>query len=238
METVRAIDPALNAIGALHYFHDDVVTKSKEAGVGPFRMYVIGRGGVLGDVEAKVVRSAFGYFNPVLLDKLWNTGRERMGVVEAADRYLDWSADLGRKLFAGVEHLEPFNEAAAAVIAAADPSGLPLFAGFALQSAPEDPAAAAFFHAIVLRELRGSVHLAAVVASGLESRMAHKISRPNDLELFGWEELPEPTEEQRRRHAEACQATDVAMAVHYSLVSAEQRQALAAGTEALQAALA
>ena len=32
-------------------------------------------GGVLGDVEPVVVASAFGYFNPEVVDALWNAGR-------------------------------------------------------------------------------------------------------------------------------------------------------------------
>ena len=43
----------------------------------------------------------------------------------------------------------------------------------------------------MLRELRGSVHLLAVLASGLSDAQAHAIKRPGDVAVFGWEEAPE-----------------------------------------------
>ena len=62
-------------IGSAFYFHPDTVAKAKSLGLDGFRMYFLGRGGVLGDVEPAVVSSAFGYFEPGLLAHMWNIGQ-------------------------------------------------------------------------------------------------------------------------------------------------------------------
>ena len=54
--------------------------------------------------------------------------------------------------------------------------------------------------AAVLRELRGSVHLVAVFASGLSDAQAHAIKRPGDVAVFGWEEAPAGSDRRRRPH--------------------------------------
>lgn len=236
-ETVAAVDPSLSFVGAIHYFDAGVVARSKEAGLDGFRMYVLGRGGVLGDVESSVVWSAFGYFHPAVVKKMWDTASERMSPRDASRNYLDWAEELGREKFAGVEGLDAFNEAAAALIAAVNPAALALFAGYSAEQPPADAAGAAMFNAIVLRELRGSVHLAAIVSHGLDPVVAHAIRRPNDGKMFGWDELPVPTDADRALLVEIDATTDARMAEHYQRLSVEQREALAAGTAALVAAL-
>jgi hypothetical protein len=234
-KTVQTIDPILGRIGALHYFDPGVLAQAKEAGLDGFRMYFLGRGGVLGDVEPPVVLAAFGYFNPKLMTKMWNTAKDRMPPREASRRYLGWAAELGRDHFAELDGLADFNQAAAALIDAVDPAGLPLYAGMAAEPIPDDAPAAALLHAIVLRELRGSVHLAAIVTSGLDPVVAHAIRRPDEGPGFGWEQLPEVTEADRALLADVDERTDAIMAAHYGRLSAEQRQALVDGTLAMAA---
>ena len=50
VEIMRATD-VIGPIGAAFYFHPDTVARGKEAGLDGFRFYILGRGGVLGDVE-------------------------------------------------------------------------------------------------------------------------------------------------------------------------------------------
>ncbi len=78
-ELVQAACPKIASLGAAFYFNPETVAKGKELGLDGFRFYFLGRGGVLGDVEARVVRSAFGYFAPELVDKMWNSSRGEDG---------------------------------------------------------------------------------------------------------------------------------------------------------------
>ncbi|MDR3651006.1 MAG: hypothetical protein P4L20_18110, partial [Acidimicrobiales bacterium] len=80
---------------------------------------------------------------------------------------------------------------------AASPSAAPLFAAWKGLPEPRDPKALALQRLNVLRELRGAVHGAAVLASGLEPREAVLIKTPFMTELFGWVE-PFPDVESRR----------------------------------------
>jgi hypothetical protein len=81
---------------------------------------------------------------------------------------------VGRFYFAPetLENLEPFAAAAEKVVLAANPAGLALFAGLAAEPLPEDLPGRAMQLLAVLRELRGSTHLVAVVASGMSPKVA------------------------------------------------------------------
>ncbi|MHB8505447.1 MAG: helix-turn-helix domain-containing protein, partial [Acidimicrobiales bacterium] len=137
-------------------------------------------------MDWQVVASAFGYFKPALIEQMWTSSRERCDLATAVDAHLGALHDFGRLRLAGVEGLEAFSAAAATVTAAAmgDPAGLTLFAGYARLPVPDDPPARAMHHVAVLRELRGSVHLAAVVAAGLTTSVAHAIRRRADVGTF------------------------------------------------------
>lgn len=234
LEIAKTTDSQFGSAGAAFYFHDDTVAKGKEHGIDGFRFYFLGRGGVLGDVESKVIASAFGYFNPALVDKMWNSAKTKMDPRQAARMYLECNAALGRKQLGGIEGLAEFCEAAEKVIANIDVSGLTLFAGVAAEPLPEDLPARAAHLAMVLRELRGSVHLAAIVGGGLSPIKAHAIRRPDDA--FGWDPMPKTTVEDKALLDAIDVRTDEIMAAHYSGLSEAELQALASGAAAMAAA--
>ena len=89
--------------GAPWYFDAKTLAAGKEHNLDGFRLYFLGRGGVLGDVEAEVVASAFGYFNPALVEKMWNTAKERMAPRDAARLYLSCCHQFGRDHFGAVD---------------------------------------------------------------------------------------------------------------------------------------
>ena len=83
LETIRAVSPLINDIGGRFMLHSDTRQICKDAGYpNGYSWYVAGRGGVLGDVDADVVASAFAYFNPQVVHKMWEAGR----AVESARR--------------------------------------------------------------------------------------------------------------------------------------------------------
>lgn len=236
-EVVTAVAEPMGSAGATWYFHPDTLAAGKELGLDGFRFYVLGRGGVLGDVSARVVRSAFGYFSAPLLDKIWTSAKDRLAPDVAAAAYLDCNAALGRAALADVEGLAEYCAAADKVISAASPAGLTLFAGISEMPVPEDVPARALHQTAVLRELRGSVHLLAVAATGLDDKTAHAIRRPDDVATFGYEEAPPVTDADRAKLAEADVLTDQMMIGHYGVLSAQEGADLAAGAAAIQAAL-
>jgi hypothetical protein len=236
-DVIIAIAPKTADLGAAFYFHPATLARGKELGLDGFRFYVLGRGGVLGDVEPDVVRSAFGYFEPGLVARMWNSAKEIMSPREAAREYLACAAALGRSKFADLDGLNEYNAAAAAVIDAVDPAALPLFAGVRAESTPDDAPALAMHHAVVLREMRGSVHLAAIAASGLTTAVAHAIKRPDDVKLFGYSDPPHVRDEDRAawEHAEAL--TNDMLVRPFSVLDDDGGAALVAGTDAMHAAI-
>lgn len=226
----------VNGLGAKFYFHPDSLAKGKEAGLDGFRLYIVGRGGVLGNCHADVVCSAFGYFNRGLVAKMWDSGREAVDPMEAAQLYLDCNADLGRGVLDDIDGLAAFCEAGEAVVTAVNPAALTLFAATAAMPMPEDLPGKAMHLLVLHRELRGSIHLAAIIAEGLAAEHAHAIRRPNDVTTFGWPEDLVVPDGAAEKLAAADAATNVVNAQTYGVLTDDQRRAFVDGVAAIQAA--
>ncbi len=240
-QLVDAACPVFARVGSAWYFTPETVAVGKDLGLGAFRFYFLGRGGALGDVDWRVVSAAFGYFAPSLVDKMWTSARELCEVGVAAAAYWGSCADFGRRTLHGVSDLDRFCAAAERVVstAIADAGGLTLFAGYASLPLADDLPGRASQLVAVLRELRGSAHLVAVVASGLPTPIAHAIRRPDDVGTFGWGdgELPVPTDDDRRLLAAADEATDRVVAARFGALDGAGREALVAGARAIGAAV-
>ena len=184
-----------------------------------------------------MIKSAFGYFAAPLVAKIWTSAKERMAPREAARLYLQCNADLARKTIADVADLDAFCTAAEAVVAAVEPSGLALFAGVAAEPLPEDLPARALQLVAVLREFRGSAHLLAVVASGLDPAVAHAIKRPDDVGTFGYAEAPTATDADRAKLDAAERLTDELVLPAYSVLDAAAATTMVTVLEAMEARL-
>ncbi|MEM9035248.1 MAG: hypothetical protein AAGA99_16380 [Actinomycetota bacterium] len=228
----------LNKVGAGFYFDPVTLAKGKELGLDGFRMYVLGRGGVLGDVEAPVVQAAFGYFQMDLVEKIWGSAKEIMAPRDGSRAYHEACADYGRSRFADIEGLAAFNAGAEAIIAAQPVAGLSLYAAWAAEPMVDDVPGRAAQLAAVLRELRGSAHLVAIVASGLNDQQAHFLKRPDDYAMFGWSDPPEIDDSHRAAMDTAEDLTNQLLAPAFGVVPEGERAAFCATAEAMQGALA
>ena len=236
-ELIAAVAPSTGGIGAAYYFDPATLARGKELGLDGFRFYLLGRGGVLGDVESEVIHSAFGYFHPAMVKKLWDTGREVMAPRQVAREYLACAHTFARDRLSGVEGLGAYRDAATAVIDAVDDAGYALFAGLRAEPVPADDVAGAYHQAVILRELRGCAHLVAVVAKGIPAPVAHAIKRPDAVAMFGWDEAPAVTDDARHRLDEAEALTDELLIPAYSVLDDAAAEALLDGTRSMAAAL-
>jgi hypothetical protein len=238
-QLVQTVAGPIGSMGGAFYFVPETLAVGKEHGLGGFQWYVLGRGGVLGDVEPAVVQAAFGYFHADLVGKLWSGAREKMAPRDAARRYVLCAADFGRAKLGAVQGLGAFCEAAKAVVDAAHPAGLSLFAGIHAEPLVDDLPGRAYQLVCVLRELRGSAHLVAVLASGLSAPQAHYLRRPNDMKSFGYDEADPPAVSDADRAALAASdvLTDKLVLPAFSVLDAAGRDALAAGVAGMAAAL-
>ncbi len=232
-----ATAPQLQKIGAIHYFHPYAKEAAEGLGIDGFRFYFCGRAGVLGEVSTDVMLSAFGYFEPGLVDKMWTTSKERCNVVDAAQAQMGVSYRLGAEALGDVDGLAEAAASMGELAAQVDRSALPLFAGFLALDVPDSPAEAFMHQAVLMRELRGSVHLAALAATGLGSRAAHQIKRPNDLEMFGYKESLKLTDSDHAAYELLEPMTDSAMNLHAEAITADQRAQIATAVAAAHTAL-
>lgn len=227
---------AIGTIGAAFYFAPSTVATGKEHGLDGFRFYFLGRGGVLGDAESDVVASAFGYFNPDLVEKMWDSAKEKMAPRDAARLYLSCAHDLARERLADVEGVGAFADALSQINDAIDPAALALYAGVAAEPVPDDDAARALHLCMVVREARGSAHLLAVRAAGLSPRLAHQIKRPDDVATFGWEPV-EVTDDDRARWQQAEDLTNDIMEPAFAVLDDAGQEAVLTGLGRISAAL-
>jgi hypothetical protein len=237
---VPAATEKIGAMGSAFYFSDSTAARGKELGLDQFKFYILGRGGVLGDVDSAVIVSAFGYFAPTGIGGQWDAARAILDPRTAGREYFECCAAFGRDKFSGLGNLEAFCQAAGAVNDAADPAGLALYAGIRAEPLAQDPPGRAMQLLAVLREFRGSAHLAAVIAQLLEPRIAHYIRRPGMFTFFGYgpEEVPEVTEEHRAKLAAADELTNRMVGLAYSVLTGPQADALIDGLDAMEKALA
>jgi hypothetical protein len=229
LDAARSLTDPIGALGGMWLLHPDTLGPCREAGYpNGYAYYMTGRGGVLGDVDADVVVSAFAFFAPSLVHKMWTAGTAVESARASAARYREACAAFGRSRLAGFDGAERLADLAGSVVNGVDSSGLALFAGWRAEPLPVDAPARAYQLLHVLRELRGSQHIVGVVASGLSPRDAI-LAGPGgaaQAEKFGWTAplTPVPDATQRRAKAEAI--TDELNAAVFEVLDGNDRAEL------------
>lgn len=204
---------------------------STNSGYGhPFMGYMAGRAGSLGDVDARIVDAVFGVFAPQVVDMLWEGGKPVHGAKGGAELYFSQAADWGRQKLAGVDGLDRLVELGEKVIDAAPGLGLPLFVGWRGLPRVADTEGRAMQVLLVLRELRGAIHIAAMAAHGLPPVEAHLLNKgPEYAAFFGWPEPWPSTDNMKARKDEVEEVTNNRVAeIVSSVLSAEEAEELAA----------
>jgi hypothetical protein len=237
MKLVSAACPTINDLGWTYYFVPTTVARGEKLGLDMFGFYFLGRGGVLGDVEAPVVASAFGYFNPKTIKTVWDAGRAKIAPRDAGREYFAAAHDFGRDRLTGVAELDSFVGAATKVAdrAREEVAGLSLFAAAAAEPVPTDAPAATMHLLALLREFRGSAHLLAVVAEGLDPKVAHYVRRPEMFTMFGWHESDAPvdTADAVTMLARADARTDALVAPAYGVLDDDEAVGMLAALDAI-----
>jgi hypothetical protein len=231
----------VEAAGATWMLHPEQFAATEAAGYPhPFAGYFAGRGGVLGEVEAPIVESVFFVFPAPLVEQMWSMGRPVHGARGGAELYFGQAAEWARKHLAGLDGLDRLAELGERVIAAAPRGGLPLFTGWNSLPRVEDPAGHAFQVILILRELRGSIHLAAVAAAGITPQEAHMLNKGEEYcRFFGWEgDMPEVEHLKAARDAVEEQTNQRCAAIMAAALSPEEAQELTRLVEAVNAKVA
>lgn len=218
-EIAAAVADPIMRLGGSFMMSREAKAYSTEAGLTDWSPYFRGRFGVLGEVDADVVTAVAAFFPVETVRKAWEGGAG-LPAATAAARYAVVAHEFGRRKLADFADSARLADLLQRVADRGDLGGAPLFAGWRAMPLPEDPRARVIQLAHVVRELRGGLHIVAVLASGLSPLEAIlsgtsgilQDGEPN-AEYFGWPRpYPEVTDEVRRKRADAERLTDELMA--------------------------
>jgi hypothetical protein len=233
-------DP-IQTLGMSFYFDPLTVERAKELGLNVFEFYGLGRGGVLGDVDAGVVEEAFTFFHRSTIDFLWEHARTKADPVATAAEYLIAAFAFADRTFGAVptEVLAQFATSTDLVVRAVTPGRHQLFDGYASYRVPPSPVHAAYLGTILLRELRGGVHIDAVHQVGLSPTEACYLQDATIFKLHGYgdDDAPTVTPDLQAKKLAAEELTAGYMADYFSVLDDTQRQFVADATTAMFAAL-
>ncbi|WP_410873143.1 SCO6745 family protein [Nocardia sp. A7] len=230
--TSAAVKRQVLELGGAFMISREARTFGEATGVEGFQgAYTRGRGGVLGDVDADVVTAAFGFFEPAGVRTAWES--VPMPAAEAATAYMVACRDFGQRKLAAFDRADRLAELLRRVVEAAPSTGVPLFAGWRAMPVPQDGRAAVLQLTHVLRELRGGLHLIAVLANGLTPLQAILVAGspiydgPGHAKFLGWAEPFEPvTEDIQARWDAAEQLTDELIAPCFEVLDDTERAEL------------
>ena len=235
------VGPPVASLGGKFMLDDATTGRGDALGLSFPEFYMLGRGSVLGDVDADVVAAAFVYFPVAIVRMMWESGRAKHAPGELVEPYAEACRAWGRVHFANVSGLDDLCALSERVIGNASPLGAPLFAGWRAVSLPDDAAGRAAQLLHVLREHRGGSHAVAVLAAGLtplEAIMGSGETAPQQAALFGWPEpYPDPAATASTRAAVE-DVTSRMVAPAYEVLTEDERMRLADLVDGAFAALA
>jgi hypothetical protein len=234
MDTPRLIDATsapLYELGEAFYFADATARRGEALGLDVFCFYCLGRGGVLGDVDAATVSDAFVWFTPALVATWWDEGRAVARPTDVAVAYLEAAREYARATFRADDGLPGFVAAAERVVARAPEGRWALVDGYRRFALPDDPVARAYQLVVVLRELRGGAYAEAVAALGITPAESHYLNSADAFELYGYEsdDTPTITDELVERRAMAEDRATALLVPCYEVLEDDERLAFADG---------
>jgi hypothetical protein len=207
-------------------------------------LYFRGRIGAVGDVSGAVAAALIGIFPPRIMTAVWD-GTAALPAAAAVPGYVGACADWGRANLAALDRADHLADLAERVVDAAEASALPLFAALRATGRPSDGPARAAHALMLLRELRGGLHFAALRARGIDiplAIMADPRGGParlrrlawDDGEVAGLEQRAAATPDLRARWDDADEATSAAFAATLDVLAAAEVADLAAAITAAE----
>lgn len=238
--------PSLVEVGGRFMVSPEMEQQAAPLGLQGGVLALRGRAAGAGEVSPAVAAALLGIFPPGLIDGLWRHTAS-IPAQRAGEAYAAACAAWGENHLADLEGAGRAAALAERVCDAADAGGLPLFAGWRSRPRPEAAAARTAHALMLLRELRGAIHFAALRVAGIEIPVAQAVE-PNGgaarLAQTGWR--PEQAEgllaraaadtdlEERWKGAE--QTTEAAFGRTLGLLDEAQREQLVAFVARAEAA--
>ena len=211
-EAAAATGQAILEMGGGFMTDMNTYARGGELGFSGIDFYVLGRGGVLGDVDPDVIASGFIFWNPTQVRAQWETGRGVMAPDAAAREWAACCAAWGEANLPEVDGLDRLAAHLRTVVSEASPANAALFAGWRALHAPSTTKAKVAHLTNALRELRGALHGGALLAAGVSPAEAAVYRSPMMAPMFGWDvEGTHVTDETKAAWVRAEDGTNVAM---------------------------
>ena len=240
LELASAVAAPIQTIGAAFYFDPGTRERAHAIGLNAFEFYGLGRAGVMGDVEPARVLEVFAFFSPAAIEGIYSVPRARRAPLATARDYLEAAYAFAERTFGavGLDALELVGSGGRRVAEGARAGEAPLADGYLAIADPVEPLHRGYLGAILLRELRGGVHLEAVRALGLSPAAASYLEGADNFALHGFTDVdvPEVTDELRATKAAAEDRTDERMAELLGVLDGSADE-FAAAVAAMRAAL-
>lgn len=226
--------PAIHDVPAAFMLDPATYRSSADDGYVAADFYFVGRAAVLGDVPGAVAAAAMVFFAVDAVEGAF----ERSGAVQTRPEAARAFAASGHRW--AREHLsgpatDTVAELAGKVVAAAPAAGAPLFAGWRELEVPTDAPAAAQHQLNALRELRGALHGAAVLSTGLTPREALAMEHPTMAPIHGYTDSFTVTEARRALLDAAHRSTTAAFAPVLGVLAAPEADAFVTACADLRA---
>jgi hypothetical protein len=240
-DTATLLADPIQVLGMKYYFDPLTKERGREHGINVVEFYGLGRAGVLGDVETQTVIDAFTFFDPSLIDYFWTQAKTKADPVAVAAAHVEAAYAFADRTFSDLDRelLARFSDAARRVSEALPYDVCALVDGYRQYPWPSDPVHGAYLGAIMLRELRGGLHIVAVRDANLDVVAACYLQGPEVFALHGYKEtdVPEVSDDLRAQKLKAEELTNAAMASALDVLSDAQRLDLVEGANAMFGAL-
>lgn len=240
LELARAVAAPIQTIGAAFYFDPGTRERAHALGLNAYEFYGLGRAGVMGDVEPARVLEVFAFFSPAAIEGIYTVPRARRAPLATARDYLEAAYAFAERTFGALDSdvLALVGSGGRRAAEGARAGEAPLAEGYLAIADPVEPLHRGYLGAILLRELRGGVHLEAVRALGLSPAAASYLEGADNFALHGFTDgdVPEVTDELRATDAAAEDRTDERMAELLGVLDGSADE-FAAAVAAMRAAL-
>jgi len=240
IDCTRAVQQPVNKLGSGFMVDGATFARAPEIGLEPgLGFYMIGRFGALGRAHHDVIAASAAFFAPATVAALWDDAVRKADPARAATLFMDCADRWGRANLAGVEGLDRLNGLAGKVVEAASPVAAALFGGLRALPRSSDAAGLLTQLSFLLRELRMSRHVVAVLAEGLtplESILSGGGGEAN-AKMFGWQPPFPDVAALHDRRADAEKLTSKVHAADFAVLTDDARDELAAGYAAAFAAV-
>lgn len=167
----RRTDTALVSTGGRFMTAAEMGSAAAPLGIPGPVLYFRGRVGAIGEVPGPVAAAVLGIFPHPVIGSVWEQ-TAALPAAAAAQAYAAACAHWGRHHLSALGEPEVLAELAERVVDEADPSGLSLVAAWRAWPRPADPLARGAHAIMLLRELRGGLHFAALRAEHVDIPLA------------------------------------------------------------------